>query len=219
MNIMAKPSPGGPSAGKIVQMTKRVGKNAITSPTKPATKYSTPASTIPIVKAYNPQPSAKRGFHQLRLGEPHLWRNVRSCRRGDFQGEAGRLDWFGDRTGEAMSKKARIQQARLVAMELEFAKLLPERLAECAGGRWGLFGQNATADPEDRYWTWPEAKHLRQLASDIRIERSAFGEINPLAERFLGLCGAGMPNAEGEPKLAAGLLAELHDDAHPTNSR
>jgi hypothetical protein len=119
-----------------------------------------------------------------------------------------------------MSKKARIQQARLDAMELEFAKLLPERLAECAGGRWGLFGQNAIADPENRYWTWPEAKHLRQLASDIRIERSAFGEINPLAERFLGLCGAGMPNAEGEPKLAAGLLAELQADApHPTNSR
>ena len=119
-----------------------------------------------------------------------------------------------------MSKKARIQQARLDAIELEFAKLLPERLAECAGGRWGLFGQNAIVDPEDRYWTWPEAKHLRQLASDIRIERSAFGVINPLAERFLGLCGAGIPNGEGEPKLAAGLLAELQADApHPTNSR
>jgi hypothetical protein len=108
-----------------------------------------------------------------------------------------------------MSKKARIQQARLDAMELEFNALLPERLAECAGGRWGLFGQNAIADPEDRYSPWPEAKHLRALASDIRIERSAFGEVNPLAERFLGLCGAGMPNVEGEPKLAARLLAEL----------
>jgi hypothetical protein len=118
-----------------------------------------------------------------------------------------------------MSKKARIQQARLDAMELEFAKLLPELLAECAEGRWGLFGQNAIADPEDRYWTWPEAKHLRELAFDIRIERSAFGEINPLAERFLGLCGAGMPNAEGEPKLAAGFLAELQNKTHPTNSQ
>ena len=149
----------------------------------------------------------------------HPCLDVRSCCKGDFQGDNGELHWLGDRTGEAMSKKVRIQQAKLDAMELEFAKLLPERLAECAGGRWGLFGQNAIVDPEDRYWTWPEAKHLRQLASDIRIERSAFGEINPLAERFLGLCGAGMPNAEGEPKLAAGLLAELQDDAHPTHSR
>jgi hypothetical protein len=138
--------------------------------------------------------------------------------KATFQGVSGEITLARRPDGEAMSKKARIQQARLDAMELEFAKLLPERLAECAGGRWGLFGQNAIADPEDRYWTWPEAKHLRELASDIRIERSAFGEINPLAERFLGLCGAGMPNAEGEPKLAAGFLAELQNEAHPTNS-
>ena len=117
-----------------------------------------------------------------------------------------------------MGKNAWIQQARLDAMEREFAELLPVRLTECAAGRWGLFGQNAIADPEDRYWTWPEAKHLRELASDIRVARSAFGETNPLAERFLALCGAGMPNAEGEPKLAAGLLAELQSEVAPTRS-
>jgi hypothetical protein len=117
-----------------------------------------------------------------------------------------------------MSKKARIQQARLDAMELEFAELLPERLAECAGGRYGLFGQNAISDPDDRYWTWPEAKHLRELASNIRVERSAFGEVNQLAERFLALCGAGMPNAEGEPKLAARFLAELKGETQPPSS-
>jgi hypothetical protein len=87
------------------------------------------------------------------------------------------------------------------------------------GGRWGLFAQNAIADPEDRYWTWPEAKHLRKLASDIRVARSAFGGISPLAERFLTLCGAGMPNAEGEPRLAAGFLAELQSEATPTSSQ
>lgn len=118
-----------------------------------------------------------------------------------------------------MSKNARIQQARLDAMEREFAELLPVRLTECAKGRWGLFGQNAIADPEDRYWTWPEAKQLRELASDIRAARSAFGEINPLAERFLASCGAGRPNAEGEPKLAAGLLAELQSGAAPSRSQ
>jgi hypothetical protein len=118
-----------------------------------------------------------------------------------------------------MGKKARIQQARLDAMEREFTELLPVRLTECAGGRWGLFGQNAITDPDDRYWTWPEAKYLRELAFDIRVARSAFGEINPRAERFLALCGAGTANAEGEPKLAAGFLGELQNEAAPTKSQ
>jgi hypothetical protein len=117
-----------------------------------------------------------------------------------------------------MSKKARIQQARLDAMEREFAELLPKRLAECAKGRYGLFGQNAVVDSEDKYWTWPEAKYLRKLASDIRNERSTFGEYHSLADRFLALCGPGMPNVEGEPKLAARLLDELQGDANSTNS-
>ena len=133
-----------------------------------------------------------------------------------FREYAGKLHFLEDWAVRAMSKNARIQQAKLDAMEREFAELLPLRLTECAGGRWGLFGQNAIADPEDRYWTWPEAKKLRELAADIRAARSAFGEINPLAERFLVLCIAGMPNAEGEPKLAAGFLAELQNEASPT---
>ena len=111
-----------------------------------------------------------------------------------------------------MSKKARIQQARLEAMEQEFATLLLPCLSECARGRYGLFGQNALVDPEDRYWTWPEAKHLRELAAEIRIERSTFGDANPLVERFLSLCGAGMPDVEGEPKLAARLLSKLENE-------
>ncbi len=110
-----------------------------------------------------------------------------------------------------MSKKARIQQERLNAMESEFQALLSECLAECAKGRYGLFGQNALADPEDRYWTWPKAKHLRELALDIRRERSTYGEINALVERFLEMCCAGKPNAEGEPKLASRLLQGMQD--------
>ena len=103
-------------------------------------------------------------------------------------------------------------------MESEFRTLLPERLAECARGRWGLYGQNSLADPEDRYWTWPEAKHLRELASDIRFERSNAGEVNQLVERFLGLCGAGRSNAEGEPKLALRLLEEVQGKAESAGS-
>ena len=105
-----------------------------------------------------------------------------------------------------MSKRARSQQARLDAMESEFRLLLPQCLAECAKGRWGLFGQNQLADPDDKYWTWPEAKHLRELASDIRLERSLAGQVNQLVESFLELCGAGKSNVEGEPKLALRLL-------------
>lgn len=48
---MAKPSPGGPSGGKIAQLTKRVGRNAIISPIRTAAKYSNPARTILIVKS------------------------------------------------------------------------------------------------------------------------------------------------------------------------
>ena len=94
--------------------------------------------------------------------------------------------------------------------------LLPELLAECARGRWGLFGQNSRADPEDRYWPWPEAKHLRELAYEIRLERSNAGEVNPLVEGFLTMCGAGSSNVEGEPKLASRFLEKIQDEADPT---
>jgi hypothetical protein len=109
-----------------------------------------------------------------------------------------------------MSKKARIQQKRLEAMESEFQTLLLSCLAECAKGRYGLFGQNSHLDPEERYWRWPEAKHLRELASQIRIERSHAGA-SPLSERFLELCAAKDPNTAGEPKLASRLLDELQE--------
>jgi hypothetical protein len=108
-----------------------------------------------------------------------------------------------------MSKKARIQQARLEALELEFHSLLISCLIECSNGRWGLFGQNSHLDPEDRYWTWPEAKRLRTLASEIRSERLAAGEINPLCGKFVSLCEAKDPNTLGEPKLAAMLLDSI----------
>lgn len=112
-----------------------------------------------------------------------------------------------------MRKSERVQQARLDAMELEFRTLLSKCLVECAAGRWGLFGQNALADPEDRYWAWPEAKHLRELAADIRLERSRAGQINEPVERFLALCGAGDSNAKGEPKLALYLLGEMREES------
>jgi hypothetical protein len=110
-----------------------------------------------------------------------------------------------------MSKKARIQQARLEGLELEFHSLLISCLIECTKGRYGLFGQNSHLDPEDRYWKWPEAKHLRTLASDIRLERSKAGETNPLCDKFLSLCEARDSNTLGEPRLAAIFLGEMRE--------
>ncbi len=113
-----------------------------------------------------------------------------------------------------MSKKERVMQAQLSSKEAQFNVLLRTCLAECADGRYGLFGQNAYADPDDRYWAWPEAKRLRGLAVEIRDARSLTGELNPMAEKLLELCRLRGPNVPGEPKLAAQFLSELQDQIH-----
>jgi len=111
-----------------------------------------------------------------------------------------------------MSKRERIRGARLAEIEAEFRTLLPSCLRECARGRYGLFGQNDHLDPEGRYWSWPEAKRLKQLAEEIRAIRLEFGQTNKECERFLELCSLRGPNVSGEPKLAAELLAQTTDD-------
>jgi hypothetical protein len=108
-----------------------------------------------------------------------------------------------------MSKHQKIQERRLVQLENEFLSLLLSCLRECAQGRWGLFGQNDHADPEGRYWRWPEAKRLRNLAEEITSLQSEFGQTNERCERFLQLCSLRGPNVPGEPKLAADFLASL----------
>jgi hypothetical protein len=108
-----------------------------------------------------------------------------------------------------MSKSQRVHEVRLDQIEGEFPPLLLSCLQECARGRWGLFGQNDHLDPEGRYWVWPEARRLKDLAQEIRSIRLEFGQANELSERFLELCslrGAGVPR---EPKLASELLAEI----------
>ncbi|RSL18942.1 hypothetical protein EDE15_4552 [Edaphobacter aggregans] len=110
-----------------------------------------------------------------------------------------------------MSKKARIQQTRLEGLESEFQSLLIICLIECSKGRYGLFGQNSHLDLEDRYWKWSEAKHLRTLAADIRLERSKAGEASPLCDKFLSLCEARDSNTPGEPRLAATFLGEMRE--------
>jgi hypothetical protein len=108
-----------------------------------------------------------------------------------------------------MTKHGKIKETRLVAAESEFRPLLLSCLRECAQGRWGLFGQNDHADPEGRYWGWPEAKRLKDLAQEIKLTSLEFGQANEECERFLKLCSLRGSSVPGEPKLAADFLATI----------
>jgi hypothetical protein len=108
-----------------------------------------------------------------------------------------------------MTKRNKFREMRLIEIENEFRPLLVSCLQECALGRYGLFGQNDHLDPEGRYWVWPEAKRLKELAQEIRSIRMGFGQIDENCERFLQLCSLRGSNIPGEPKLAAEFLADL----------
>jgi hypothetical protein len=110
-----------------------------------------------------------------------------------------------------MTKREKVQEQRLREIEGEFLTLLHSCLRECAQGRWGLFGQNDHLDPEGRYWAWPEAKRLKDLALEIKSLRHEFGRANELCDRSIQLCSLRGSNVPGEPKLAAAFLAELSD--------
>jgi hypothetical protein len=77
-----------------------------------------------------------------------------------------------------MTKRDKIRQVKLEQLDSEFRLLLLSCLEECARGRWGLFGQNDHVDPEGRYWGWPEATRLKELAGEIESIRMQFGEVN-----------------------------------------
>ena len=84
-----------------------------------------------------------------------------------------------------MTKRQKIQETRLIEIEGEFLALLLSCLRECAQGRWGLFGQNDHLAPEGRYWAWPEAKRLKNLAQEVMSLRFEFGQTNERCERLL----------------------------------
>jgi hypothetical protein len=107
-----------------------------------------------------------------------------------------------------MAKQDKIRSRKLDLLEEEFIALLPICLRACAKGRWGLFGQNDLCDPDNRWLAWPEADHLKTLASEIRSLHSDVGTENEISEKFLTLCALKGPNVPGEPKLAASFLAE-----------
>jgi hypothetical protein len=109
-----------------------------------------------------------------------------------------------------VTKSERIREAKLAKIVAEFHALLLSCLQQCAGGRWGLFGQNDLADPEGRFWSWPEANRLKELAQEIRAILLESGQKNEGCERFLDLCSLRGPSVPGEPKLAAEFLSELN---------
>jgi hypothetical protein len=108
-----------------------------------------------------------------------------------------------------MGKKDRVRNKKLQAMTAEFHELLRLCLPLCANGRWGLFGQNDFADPEGRYWTWPEAKRVKELAFLIEVDNREMNRHDAECERFLELCRNLHSNTPGEPKLAQAFLEEL----------
>ena len=105
--------------------------------------------------------------------------------------------------------KARpIKEQRLDDLESDFRPLLLSCLDECGNGRWGLFGQNDSAEAA-RYLQWEDVQRLKEMAFQIRALRTEFGQPNPLVERFLHYCSLRGANIPGEPKLAKTLLDEI----------
>ncbi len=107
-----------------------------------------------------------------------------------------------------MAKADTIRSRKLDLLEEEFVTLLPVCLRACAKGRWGLFGQIDLCEPDNRWLAWPEADHLKALATEIHTLRFNSGTQNEICEEFLALCGLRGPNVPGEPNLAASFLIE-----------
>lgn len=103
----------------------------------------------------------------------------------------------------------------LSALESEFHSALLDALKRCAGGVWGLFGQNdhATANlprrTRDRLAS-PDAVNILDLGDKIERIRADIGMPSyHLYQRFLEYRRQSGGNAPGEPHLARQLLDEI----------
>jgi hypothetical protein len=108
-----------------------------------------------------------------------------------------------------MARSSKIRHDRLAQLEAEFKPLLLSCLRECAAGRYGLFGHNDHLDPQHRFWNWPEAQNVVEMADKIQALRLEAGESNFLAERLLYFRSLRGSNVPGEPKMAKKLLDEF----------
>ncbi len=98
-------------------------------------------------------------------------------------------------------------EAEIASLESEFRTKLVAALHNCAGGQWGLFGQN---DDLIKVRS-PEAEELLEIGSSIENLRCKAGLLEPfsLYESFLSKRGFKGQNALGESRLAIEWLKEL----------
>jgi hypothetical protein len=111
-----------------------------------------------------------------------------------------------------MSRSSKIRIQRLSELEAEFEPLLFACLRDCEKGRYGLFGQNDHIDPEHKWWKWPAAQRVLELANEIQELSAEFGQTNIACTRFLHYRALRGSNVSGEPKLAKKLLQELETE-------
>jgi hypothetical protein len=108
-----------------------------------------------------------------------------------------------------MSRRDKIQQKQLAALEAEFRETLVHCLRACARGRWGLFGAYDRFPQLNAYW--PEKDRLRELAVSIQTIHAESGGHNALCDEFLNLRTMHGPNDPGEPRLASAFLKRIEE--------
>ena len=112
----------------------------------------------------------------------------------------------------SLQRTAKLEQER-EALESAVREALIAALEECAGGRWGLFGQNDHTLPprlKERY-TPKSVSRLIELAEVLRSVRRELGyseEYGPL-RRLREYRARREPQVPGEPVLAKQFLEEL----------
>ncbi len=104
-----------------------------------------------------------------------------------------------------MGKDQRLSQ-QLKGLEREYQSVLEKALADCADGRWGLFGHNEHLQSPPP----AELSDLDALAQAVNRLRARMGEASfPLHEEFQAARGRADANAPGEPKQARAWLDRL----------
>jgi hypothetical protein len=99
-------------------------------------------------------------------------------------------------------------EKQLESLESEYRVSLLRALHRCAGGHWGLFGQNDHVPGAPKS---DDASALLTLGDEISELRDRLGHSDSFAlhDRFLAERGRQHANRLGEPKIAQAWLGEL----------
>jgi hypothetical protein len=111
-----------------------------------------------------------------------------------------------------MNRRDTIQLEKLEALEAESLERLVPCLEQCARGRWGLFWTFDYLGEARKYWNWPEAGRLRELAVSIQAILGQSGGQDALCQEFLDHCTIHTQNDPGEPKLAQAFLNRMEKE-------